>query len=76
MFTSPGAVHGMGDVARDRGRGPDMARALGPDGPVAVVVVGPVTAAAVTEEGWTVRVQPTVHRTGAMVRELEAWASR
>lgn len=76
VFTSPGAVHGMGDVAREQGRAEDLARVLGPDGPVAVVVVGPVTAAAVDDEGWHVRVQPTVHRTGAMVRELEAWAAR
>lgn len=76
VFTSPGAVHGMGDVAREQDRGADLERALGPDGPVAVVAVGPVTAAAVADEGWHVRVLPTVHRTGAMVRELEAWAAR
>lgn len=76
VFTSPGAVHGMGDVARAEGRADEVTRALGPEGPVAVVVVGPVTAAAVEDEGWTVRVAPEVHRTGGMVRALEAWAAQ
>lgn len=75
VFTSPGAVHGMADVGRDRGCEAQLRAALGPDGPVAVVAVGPVTGAAVTEEGWSVRVQPTEHRTGAMVRALEAWVA-
>lgn len=76
VFTSPGAVHGLGRLAREQGRGHDLARVLGPEGPVAVVVVGPVTAAAVEDEGWCVRVVPEVHRTGGMVRALEAWAAQ
>lgn len=76
VFTSPGAVHGMADVARAQDLADGLARALGTGGEVAVVVVGAVTAAAVEEEGWAVRVLPEVQRTGGMVRALEAWAAQ
>lgn len=73
VFTSPGAVHGMADVARATGHDAGLLRALGPDGPVTLVAIGPVTSAAVEEEAWTPDVMPDAHRTGAMVRALEDW---
>lgn len=71
VFTSPGAVHGLHDVATDHGCQDAVADALGPDGTVAVAAVGPVTASAVTEYGWSPRIVPDTHRTGALVRALE-----
>lgn len=75
VFTSPGAVHGLQDVATGHGCQDAVAHALGTDGTVAVAAVGPVTAAAVVEYGWVPRVVPDTHRTGALVRALEDhWA--
>lgn len=76
VFTSPGAVHGLQDVASGMGCQDAVGRALGADGPVAVAAVGPVTAGAVAEYGWTSTIVPDVHRTGALVRALEQWAAR
>lgn len=76
VFTSPGAVHGMAAVARELGLADSLARVLGRGGSVAVVSIGPVTSAAVTDEGWAPRVVPDAHRTGPMVRALEAWAAQ
>lgn len=75
VFTSPGAVHGLHDVAADQAAADAVARALGPDGAVAVAAVGPVTAAAVSEYGWVPTIVPDTHRTGALVRALEGWAA-
>lgn len=76
VVTSPGAVHGLADVAAAIGRTEEVAAALGADGSAAVAAVGPVTAAAVEEHGWVARIVPDTHRTGALVRALEAWAAR
>lgn len=76
VVTSPGAVHGLADVAAAAGRTEGVDRALGADGTVAVAAVGPVTSAAVDEHGWQARIVPDVHRTGALVRALEDWAAR
>ncbi len=76
VFTSPGAVHGLADVAVAEGRHTAVTNALGVDGEVVVAAVGPVTAAAVDEHGWSPRIVPDTHRTGALVRSLEAWAAR
>lgn len=75
VVTSPGAVHGLADVAEAIGCADEVTLALAPDGPVAIAAVGPVTAAAVTEEGWHPRIVPETHRTGALVRAVEAWAA-
>lgn len=75
VFTSPGAVHGLRDVAAGQGKADAVARALGAEGAVAVAAVGPVTAAAVSEHGWSTTVVPDAHRTGALVRALEEWAA-
>lgn len=75
VFTSPGAVHGLHDVASGKGCQDVVARVLGPDGGVAVAAVGPVTAAAVSEYGWSSTIVPDTHRTGALVRALEKWAA-
>lgn len=76
VVTSPGAVHGLADVADAAGRASEVGAALGVDGSVAVAAVGPVTAAAVEEHGWVARIVPDTHRTGALVRALEDWAAR
>ncbi len=76
VVTSPGAVHGLADVADATGRAAEVTAALAADGPVAIAAVGPVTAAAVEEHGWVARIVPDTHRTGALVRALEAWAAR
>ena len=76
VVTSPGAVHGLADVAAGIGRTDAITAALGARGGVAVAAVGPVTAAAVEEHGWAARIVPDTHRTGALVRALEAWATR
>ncbi len=65
-----------GAVADAIGRTDEVTAALGEDGPVAIAAVGPVTAAAVEEHGWVARIVPDTHRTGALVRALEAWAAR
>lgn len=75
VVTSPGAVHGLADVAAEIGRADEAARALAAGGPVVIAAVGPVTAAAVEEHGWTPAIVPEVHRTGALVRAIEAWAA-
>lgn len=76
VVTSPGAVHGLADVADGIGRGADVRAVLGVEGAAAVAAVGPVTAAAVEEHGWVARIVPEVHRTGGLVRALETWAAR
>lgn len=75
VFTSPGAVHGLQDIAASQGVTDALARALGTGGDVAVAAVGPVTAAAVSEYSWVPTVVPDTHRTGALVRALEDWAA-
>ena len=75
VVTSPGAVHGLADVAEAIGRAGAVTAALSDGGTVAIAAVGPVTAAAVEEHGWIARIVPEVHRTGALVRALEAWAA-
>lgn len=75
VVTSPGAVHGLADVA-DQQRDDQLRAALGPGGRTAVAAVGPVTAAAVREHGWDPAIVPDTHRTGPLVRALEAWAGR
>lgn len=76
VFTSPGATHGLADVAAAEGHLAAVTDALGADGDVEVAAVGPVTAAAVEEHGWSTGIVPDTHRTGALVRALEAWAAR
>lgn len=75
VVTSPGAVHGLADVARETGHLDAVARALGPGGSVAVAAIGPVTGAAVEEHDWVPSIVPDAHRTGALVRALEAWVA-
>lgn len=75
VVTSPGAVHGLADVAVGQQLDAEVRQALGAGGATAIAAVGPVTAAAVREHGWTARIVPDAHRTGALVRALEAWAA-
>lgn len=75
VFTSPGAVHGLHAVATGQGAQDLVGQVLGADGTVAVAAVGPVTADAVEEHGWSPTIVPDTHRTGALVRALEEWAA-
>lgn len=74
VVTSPGAVHGLADVATGLGMADAVAAALGADGPVTIAAVGPVTSGAVAEHGWDASIVPSEHRTGALVRAVEARA--
>lgn len=76
VLTSPGAVHGLADVAAAEGRLDAVTRAMREDGATVVAAVGPVTTAAVEEHGWAAGIVPGTHRTGALVRAMEAWAAR
>lgn len=70
-FTSAGAVHGLANLARTAGVGEEVRAAL--SAPVAVAVVGPVTGSAAERAGYTVRVTPSNHRSGALVRAVMNW---
>ena len=74
-FTSPGAVHGLADVAAAMGVDDDLRTALGRAG-TAVASIGPVTSEAVTDRGWPVHIEPDEHRNGALVRAVVASVRR
>lgn len=70
-FTSAGAVHGLANLARTAGIDGEVRAAL--SAPVAVAVVGPVTGSAAERAGYAVRVTPSNHRSGALVRAVMNW---
>ena len=70
-FTSAGAVQGLEALAGDSGLGARLRAALA--GPVAVAVVGPVTREAARRTGYTVTIEPTPPRSGALVRAVMDW---
>ncbi len=74
-FTSPGAVHGLADVATGMGVTDDLRAALGRSD-VVVASIGPVTSEAVSDHDWHVDIEPAEHRNGALVRAVVAAVRR
>lgn len=72
VFTSPGAVRGLVQIAKDH----DLAGRVAEEtaSRCAVAAVGLVTAAEAEQAGMRVSIMPTRPRTGALVREIEWWA--
>lgn len=73
VLTSAIATDNLVALARAEGLWDELRRALR-DG-VAVASIGDVTTAALRDQGLDADVQPTRHRTGALLTALEGWAA-
>lgn len=74
VFTSPGAVRNLVTLTDTHRAGQLDALRRALRSQVATAVIGPVTAAALQEEGITPRLTPARSRTGELLRSLQAWA--
>lgn len=72
-LTSPGAARNLFALADELGLADEVRTSLA--GPVAVAVVGPVTAAEVLRRGLPVAIEPARHRQGDLVRAVAGWAA-
>jgi uroporphyrinogen-III synthase len=76
VFTSPGAARNLVTIARRHGQATVDQLVAAFWSRVATGVIGPVTSSALEEHGIPAWVTPRRHRTGDLLRSLDAWAAR